>query len=286
MKECRPGALSETPEVGVSSEKEREVPERGRQPGQGRPNNSNAGADMSSQNPANLRRVLLVEDDARLANLVAEFLTQHRLIVEIEPRGDRAVERIVNERPDVVVLDLMLPGMNGLDVCREARTRFSGPLLILTARDDDMDQILGLELGADDYVIKPADPRVLLARVRALLRRTDALSGEDGAFTLTFGALWIDRRARRVSLAEETIALTDGEFDLLWLLASNAGRTLSRDVILSSLRRIDYDGVDRSIDICISRLRRKLHDTTTPPQRIKAVRGKGYLFVEDAWAGN
>jgi DNA-binding response OmpR family regulator len=232
------------------------------------------------------KRLLLVEDDARLASLVREYLQQHDFHVEIEPRGDRAVQRILQERPQVVVLDLMLPGMNGIDVCRTVRSRFPGPILMLTASDDDVDQIVSLEVGADDYVVKPVEPRVLLARIRALLRRVIPLGSvaeaEEGA-PLTFGRLKIEPSARRVTLGEEPLELSAGEFDLLLFLASQAGQLVNRKTLLASLRRIDYDGTDRSIDIGISRLRRKLGDTTEPPARIKTVRGKGYLFVADAW---
>jgi two-component system OmpR family response regulator/two-component system response regulator RstA len=233
-------------------------------------------------------RLLLVEDDPRLAALVREFLMQHDFDVTIEPRGDRAVAVILETRPALVILDLMLPGLNGLDVCRAVRPRYAGPILMLTARDDDLDQILGLEIGADDYLVKPAEPRVLLARVRALLRRHAAIAAEPdtdaaAAQPLAFGRLRIDRRARRVTLGDAPVPLSTGEFDLLWLLAARAGEPLTRKAILAELRNLTYDGTDRSIDIGISRLRRKLGDDTDPPARIKTLRGKGYQFVPDAW---
>ena len=243
---------------------------------------------MSDAPPA--ASLLLVEDDARLAALVSEFLQQHGFEVSVEPRGDRAVERILATRPTLVILDLMLPGLNGLDVCRALRPRYAGPILMLTARDEDIDQILGLEIGADDYLVKPAEPRVLLARVRALLRRHSApgAAATDPATdstpqTLAFGRLHIDRRARRVTLAGQPITLGTVEFDLLWLLATQAGEPLARKTLLAALRNLTYDGTDRSIDIGISRLRRKLGDHADPPVRIKTLRGKGYQFVPDAW---
>jgi DNA-binding response OmpR family regulator len=232
-------------------------------------------------------RLLLVEDDPRLAALVREFLVQHGFEVTVEARGDRAVGAILDTRPALVILDLMLPGLNGLDVCRAVRPRYAGPILMLTARDDDLDQILGLEIGADDYLVKPAEPRVLLARVRALLRRHAAIAAEPdtdpAAQALAFGRLRIDRRARRVTLANAPVPLSTGEFDLLWLLAARAGEPLTRKAILAELRNLTYDGTDRSIDIGISRLRRKLGDDTDPPARIKTLRGQGYQFVPDAW---
>ena len=234
--------------------------------------------------------ILLVEDDIRLASLIREYLQQQGLRVAIEQRGDRAVKRIVDEHPDLVVLDLMLPGRDGFEVCREVRPSFPGPILMLTARDEDVDQIVGLELGADDYVTKPVQPRVLLARIRALLRRVQSQSAEPKAQqpqeqvnTLTFGKLKIDRASRDVLLGEKAIDLTTNEFELLWLLGLHAGEILSRNVILSTVRGIGYDGLDRSVDINISRLRKKLGDTPAQPSRIKTVRGRGYLFVADAW---
>ncbi|MBM0107386.1 winged helix-turn-helix domain-containing protein [Steroidobacter sp. S1-65] len=230
-------------------------------------------------------RILLIEDDVQLASLIVDYLREHEFQAHVEHRGDTGLERILRDAPDLVVLDVLLPGLNGMEVCRHVRGRYAGPILMLTARDDEVDEIISLELGADDYVTKPVEPRLLLARIRALLRRAGHSSVTLGTEPrcLSFGAFSIDQAARRVTLSGESIDLTTGEFDLLWLLASAAGAVLSRDVILASLRGIDYDGLDRSIDIGISRLRAKLRDTTTPPTRIKTVRGKGYLFVPDAW---
>ena len=230
-------------------------------------------------------RILLIEDDVQLAALIGEYLRGHEFQVTLEHRGDSGAERVLRDAPDLVVLDVLLPGLNGMDVCRRVRADYAGPILMLTARDDDIDEIIGLELGADDYVKKPVEPRVLLARIRALLRRTGqhAVTTASEPRCLSFGSFSVDQTARRVTLGSENVELTTGEFDLLWLLASAAGSVLSRDTILASLRGIDYDGLDRSIDIAISRLRAKLQDTATPPARIKTVRGKGYLFVSDAW---
>ena len=230
-------------------------------------------------------RLLLVEDDVQLASLIGEYLRQHEFQVDIELRGDVGAQRILRENPDLVVLDVLLPGLNGMDVCRQVRGQYAGPILMLTARDDEIDEIIGLELGADDYVKKPVEPRLLLARIRALLRRADQsiVPASLELTCLSFGTFSIDRTSRRVVLDDAPVELTTGEFDLLWLLARAAGTVLSRDAILASLRGIDYDGLDRSIDVGVSRLRAKLQDTSTPPERIKTVRGKGYLFVPDAW---
>lgn len=227
-------------------------------------------------------RILLIEDDVPLASLISEYLRGHDFQVEVELRGDSGAQRILSDRPDLVILDVLLPGLNGMDVCRRVRAQFAGLILMLTARDADIDQIIGLELGADDYVKKPVEPRLLLARIRALLRRADQPTASE-ARRLVFGAFCIDQAARRVTLHSAPIELTTLEFDLLWVLASAAGTVLTREVIFASLRRIEYDGLDRSIDLGISRLRSKLNDTGTPPTKIKTVRGKGYLFVRDAW---
>ena len=227
---------------------------------------------------------MLVEDDRRLADLTAEYFEQNGLTVAVEPRGDHALAHFAKVRPRVVLLDLMLPGTDGLTICRELREVFAGPILIFTARDSDIDQIIGLEAGADDYVTKPVDPMVLLARTRAALRRTEstdkpAPAGSD----IVLGGLRISPSAQEVTLDGKLVQLTTHEFELLLLLARHAGTVLSRDDIFHSLRGIDYDGSDRSIDGRISRLRRRLADTAAEPTRIKTVWGKGYLLVPDAW---
>jgi len=230
-------------------------------------------------------RILLVEDDERLADLTAEYLRKNEFSVDIETRGDTAEARILDERPDLVVLDVMLPGQDGFAVCRAVRPKYEGVILMLTARDEDIDQILGLELGADDYITKPVPPRVLLARVKALLRRAGATGDEaaDGHDSLTFGSFSISQQTRCATLAGQPIDLTTAEFDLLWLLARHAGSILSRDDLLQQLRGIGFDGLDRSIDARISRLRKKLNDDPDNPTRIKTVRGKGYLFSRHDW---
>ena len=228
--------------------------------------------------------ILLVEDDRRLADLTSRYFRQNDLSVAVESRGDRAIERFRQERPRVVLLDLMLPGTDGLTLCRELRRHFTGPILIFTARDADIDQVIGLEAGADDYVAKPVDPMVLLARTRALLRRAGHQPITTGSsVTITLGGLCISASAQQAWLDGKPVELTTHEFELLWLLARNAGAVLSRQEIFRAMRGIEYDGLDRSIDGRISRLRRKLGDSAAAPARIKTVWGKGYLLVPDAW---
>lgn len=227
--------------------------------------------------------ILLVEDDRRLADLTAEYLRQNGLSVEVESHGDRAIARFHATHPRIVLLDLMLPGANGLDLCRELRETFDGPILIFTARDSDIDEVIGLEAGADDYVTKPVDPMVLLARTRALLRRVDARQSPERSGDIELGTLRVSVAAQQAWLDGKAVELTTQEFELLALLAKKAGRVLSRDEIFRAVRGIDYDGLDRSIDGRISKLRKKLGDSATSPTRIKTVWGKGYLLVPDAW---
>ena len=235
-------------------------------------------------------RVLIVEDDIKLLTLIQEYLSAQGYETSGETRGDRAPNRIFKETPDLVILDLMLPGLDGLSVLRSVRSRYKEPVLILTAKEDDMDQVAGLEAGADDYVKKPVVPRVLLARIRALLRRKnipfqvgESVNGEAAQDRLEFGGLLIEKTSRRVRLDRAEIELSTSEFDLLWCLAKNFGKIISRDELYLELKGYDYDGLDRGMDVAVSRLRKKMGDHTKSPFRIKTVWGKGYLFVPDAW---
>ena len=234
-------------------------------------------------------QILIVEDDECLAKLTRDYLTNNGLSVSVEHNGAVAVKRIKVEQPDLVILDLMLPGKDGLGVCRLVRPAYSGPIIMLTARTDELDQVVGLEVGADDYICKPVAPRLLLARISAMLRRTNkskALSDTNaspvsGDYRHHSGRLVIDNSMREAWLGDDGIELTSAEFDLLWLLVSNAGRVLSREEIFSALRGISYDGQDRSIDVRVSRIRPKIGDHPDHPRRIKTVRSQGYLFVKE-----
>ncbi len=229
-------------------------------------------------------KILLVEDDKALADAVREYLTGEGFAVSVIDNGTAAVDEIIAGQPDLVILDIMLPGKDGLTVCREIRPSYNGYVIMFTAREDEIDQIVGLEIGADDYLIKPVKPRLLLAKVKAFLRRGPAdASTADDPTQLNFDDLRIDLAQRSVNLAGEEVQLTSAEFDLLAILARRAGSILSRDEIMQQLSGGRYDGLDRTIDNKISLLRKKLGDDSGVPSRIKTVRSKGYVLVPGAW---
>ncbi|MBI4357355.1 MAG: response regulator [Gammaproteobacteria bacterium] len=225
--------------------------------------------------------ILCVEDDKRLANLIQMYLGKRGCMVKIEENGARAVKRILNEQPDLVILDLMLPGEDGLSICRRVRVNYKGPILILTAHKEDANQIVGLEMGADDYVMKPVHPEVLFARIRALLRRVEGSLKKAEVDSLKIGNIQANAKKREVRVKNTLVPLSSSEFDLLWFLMSKSGEILTRDDILESMRGIPYDGVDRSIDVRISKIRSKIGDDMLNPMLIKTVRGRGYIFVRD-----
>lgn len=232
--------------------------------------------------------ILIIDDDERLTDLTREYLESNGFRVTFEHDGANAVNRILEEKPDLVILDIMLPGEDGISICRRVRPDYHGIILMMTARSEEMDQVLGLEMGADDYIKKPVPPRVLLARLHALLRGVDRIEKADASThykRLVFDNLVVDGISREAWLDNRRIDLTSVEFDLLWLLSVNAGRVLSRDEIFSQLRGTDYDGQDRSIDVCISRIRAKIGDATHHPYRIKTVRSRGYVLVGHSGAG-
>ena len=226
-------------------------------------------------------RILIVEDDEQLAHLVGEYLTAMGFDTQIEPRGDTAPDRILADPPDLVILDIMLPGLDGLKVCQRIRPHFKGPILMLTALDEEVDEVVGLETGADDYMAKPVRPRLLVAHINALLRRTPAATPETLTRQCRVGNLVLNTGTRNVSKDGQPLELTTAEFDLLALLMQNAGTIISRDHIYEELRGIEYDGIDRSIDLRVARLRKKMGDDGKSPAVIKSVRGVGYLLVAD-----
>jgi len=225
-------------------------------------------------------RVLVVEDDSRLAEMLSEYLGQAGFRVTVAAAGAAALRRLTAEAPyDAVVLDLMLPDMDGLDVCREIRSRSDTPVLMLTARGDAIDRIIGLELGADDYLPKPFEPRELLARLRAVLRRRFPASAAAHAL-LHFGRLDIDAAARAVLLDGVRRELTSYQFELLLVLAENAGRVLSREALMDKVKGEQLEAFDRSIDVHVSRIRAAIEDDPKKPRRVITVRGAGYVFAK------
>jgi two-component system phosphate regulon response regulator OmpR len=223
--------------------------------------------------------VLIVEDDPRLAEMLSEYLGQAGFRVAVAPLGATALRQLEESPYDAVVLDLMLPDMDGLDVCRQLRTKADTPILMLTARGNAIDRIVGLELGADDYLPKPFEPRELLARLRAILRRRGPGKATSG-HVLHFGRLDIDSAARAVLLDGVRCELTGYQFDLLWTLAENAGRVLSRDALMDKVKGSQLESFDRSIDVHMSRIRAAIEDDPRKPRRVITVRGAGYVFAK------
>ena len=223
---------------------------------------------------------LLIEDDLRLANLTRDYLHKHGLLVTSVHDGDRGLEEALTNRFDVVLLDLMLPGRDGISVCQKIREHSDVPIIMITARGEEADRVLGLELGADDYVPKPFSPRELLARIRSVIRRARGQLGPKRE-PVQVGPLHMDPGSRRATLAGEDLDLTGYEFDLLMALAERAGRVLSREQLMEMARGNAEEAFDRSIDVHISRLRQKLGDNPRSPRLIKTVRGVGYQYMNE-----
>ncbi len=225
-------------------------------------------------------RALLIDDDIELARLLADYFGPHGVELEAVETGALGLERLEVRTYDVVLLDVMLPGADGFEICRRIRRKHDIPIVMLTARGDDTDRIVGLELGADDYLPKPFNPRELLARVRAVMRRA-----RPGAVSerLSVGSLEIDVPGHRVTAAGKEVSLTSFEFRLLVALARRAGETVPREELASALKGGDYDpSVDRSLDVHVSHLRQKLGDEAREPKMIRTVRGVGYVLVRPA----
>jgi DNA-binding response OmpR family regulator len=222
-------------------------------------------------------RILLIEDDPRLAEMVKNYLGEAGFAVTVSPRGQDGIALEARETFDALVRDLMLPDIDGLEVCRRIRMRSQTPILMLTARGDAMDRIVGLEIGADDYLPKPFEPREMLARLRAILRRRGRGEQSD---VLRFGRLEIDVGARIARLDGEARELTSYQFSLLLTLAQHSGRVMSRDAIMEAMKNEKFDAFDRSIDVHISRIRAAIEDDPKKPRRIITVRGSGYVFAK------
>ena len=229
-------------------------------------------------------QVLIIDDDRKLTAMLAEYLRPRGVAAAAAADAARGLEMLARGTFDAVVLDVMLPDMDGFEVCRRIRRTSDVPVLMLTARGDPEDRVVGLELGADDYLPKPFDPRELLARLRAIMRRR-ARGGSERSTVLRFGRLEIDPDAREVRRDGAACALTGYQFDILLLLASHPGRVLSRDAILDRLRGQALTVFDRSIDVHVSRIRAVIEDDPRHPRRLRTVRGVGYQFArlpEDA----
>ena len=226
-----------------------------------------------------MTKALLIEDDRKLAALLVEFLGQNGVETVLAQDGGQALQQLAAQRFDILLVDIMLPGMDGLTLTRKIRERWNTPVIMVTARGDDADKIVGLELGADDYIAKPFNPRELLARIRAVLRRAEP--GDQPKFQS--GGLFIDFAAREVTVDGRRQTLTAHEYELLCALARNAGRVLTRDQLLEQMKG-DHadDAFDRSIDVHVSRLRQKIEPDPRRPRYVKTVRGAGYLLARES----
>lgn len=222
--------------------------------------------------------VVYIEDDDKLARLTAKYLESHGIRVTLAREAREGIELVLRERPDVVLLDLMLPGASGFDVCRHLRARLDTPILMVTARGEEADRVMGLEGGADDYIAKPFSSRELVARIRAHARRARGKAGPKTELVRA-GALVIDPTSRRVVFHDQDLSLTTYEFDLLKALAERAGRVLSREQLVNLVRGSPDEAFDRSIDVHVSHLRKKLGDDPKSPRILKTVRGVGYLLA-------
>lgn len=225
-----------------------------------------------------MTRILLIDDDEKLGELLKAYFQRFDMQLDNAVRPSEGLMKIQRDKPDLVILDGMLPEQDGFDVCRTIRKSSSIPVVMLTARGDVTDRIVGLEIGADDYLSKPFEPRELVVRIQNVLRRSRAAE-EESSTLLRFGSLQVDTERRTAELDGSPLDLTTMEYQLLVLFASNPGRTFNRDEILNELRGIDAQLFSRSVDILVSRLRQKLGDTSRQPRFIKTVWGTGYAFV-------
>jgi len=224
------------------------------------------------------KKVLIIDDDQKLNNLLITFLSSYGFETEAVTHPDEGLKIVFNRPPELVILDIMLPDKDGFEVCREIRSQSDIPIIMLTARGEVTDRIVGLELGADDYLPKPFEPRELVARMQTVLRRKTSVKNYNNDI-LTYSDLVIDKNKRIAFIGEKDIELTTMEFDLLLLFTTNSGIALDRDKIMDSLRGYEWDAFDRAIDVAVSRLRNKLNDDPQKPQFIKTVWGKGYMFI-------
>ena len=224
-------------------------------------------------------RILMIEDDEQLSSMTADYLSGFGMQLVVAPTATEGRKRLASDSFNALLLDVMLPDGDGFEICREVRARSDIPILMLTARGEDTDRIVGLELGADDYLPKPFNPRELIARLRAIMRRRAGSAPNAGL--LRFGKLVIDRNARTLRIDGDERTLTGYQFDLLLALAENAGRVMSRETLMDKVRGEELDAFDRSIDVHISRIRAAIEDDPKHPRRIITIRGSGYMFTRD-----
>lgn len=225
-----------------------------------------------------MTEIFLVEDDLRIAKLVTRFLVSEGFSVKHVDDGAKGVQGIVNNNPDLVILDMMLPSMDGIEVCNAVRGKFNNPILMLTAQDDDLNHVLALNAGIDDYLTKPIKPEILLARINALMRRSSATNNDK----VVIQDLQVDHGKRQVTRDGINIELTGADFELLWVLVNKPSTVINRDQIFSRVLDIDFNGSDRSIDMRISKLRKKLGDNSAPYRYIKTIRNRGYIFLKES----
>jgi len=225
-----------------------------------------------------MTKVLIIDDDERHSALLKTFLTRHGIDLECAAEAESGLAMLESIQPDLLLLDVMLPGRDGFEICREVRKSSDIPIIMLTARGDVIDRVSGLELGADDYIGKPFEPRELVARIQSILRRVDTRAAVK-SHLLQFEGIEIDTNARTVAVDGEPVELTSMEYELLSILGRNAGKKMSRDEILSELRGIDAAILTRSVDIAVSRVRQKIGDSAKPARFIQTVWGRGYVFV-------
>ncbi len=225
------------------------------------------------------KQLLLIDDDSKLNHLLTDYLGKFNFQVHAETHPQQGLEYLDSHTVDLIILDIMLPEMDGFEACRRIRQRYSTPVIMLTARGEVTDRIVGLEIGADDYMPKPFEPRELVARIQTVLRRENRLAATD---IQNFGALQIDFHKHSASLNGRELDLTSAEFELLTLFANNASKVLNRDQIMDTIRGIEWDAFNRSVDVLVSRLRQKIQDDPKHPQFIKTIWGSGYMFIGGA----
>ena len=225
-----------------------------------------------------VQKILVVDDDRTVTDVVERYLRREGYEVAVAPDGEEALRLVRDWEPDLIILDLMLPGLHGLEVCRRLRPTAQVPIIMLTARREETDRVVGLEMGADDYVVKPFSPRELVARVRAVLRRAAADPAQDGTGSLRFGRIAVHRRTRRVTVDDHDVQLTAKEFDLLLFLATHRGQVFSRAHLMDRVWDYSYAGDASTVTVHIHRLREKIETNPMRPQYIKTVWGVGYKF--------